>query len=110
MLNRLYTWLLNSGFLKARILAWVRIGAASFGTYLITKGLADQSIADAISGAIVNIVTLYLQDLDVKVVDGKIKIALHTEPPRVTPVDPNSDVTGATIKTVKVEAHELPPV
>lgn len=69
----------------------------ALSTWLVTKGMADQSIADFIYGSIVGLVTMYLQDLDIKVVDGKIRIALHTNPP-------------VSAKTTPVEVHELPPV
>lgn len=93
----LYNKLIKSGFIQARILAWTRILAAALSAWLVQKGATDQNIADFISGSIVGIVTLYLQDLDIKVVDGKIKIALNTEPPVSAPVTP-------------VETHELPTI
>ena len=93
----LYNKLIKSGFLQARVLAWARAGAFAFTGYLVTKGLATQDIADFAASSIVGLVTLYLQDLDIKVVDGKIKIALMTEPPVSAPLTP-------------IETRELPPV
>jgi hypothetical protein len=97
--------LITSGFLKSRILAWTRIGAAALGTYLVTKGVANYDIANTVSGAVVSIVSLYLQDLDVKVVDGKIKIALKTDPASIPP-----DVTYIPPNNTPVEIHVLPPI
>jgi len=76
---------IDSGFLKSRIQAAVRALAMAGGSYLVQHGLANQEISQAVVGAVVGLVALYLQDLDVKVVDGKIKIALKTNPPDSIP-------------------------
>lgn len=71
---------ISSGFVKSRIQAWARVGATAGAAYLVQHGLANQEISQALVGSVVGLVALYLQDLDVKVVDGKIKIALNTPP------------------------------
>lgn len=81
---------INSGFVKSRIQAWARVGAIALASYLVTHHVANQAIASDIVGSIVGLVALYLQDLDVKVVDGKIKVALNTNPPDSTPSGPLS--------------------
>lgn len=96
---------INSGFLKSRIQALARTVAMAGGTYLVQHGLANQEISTALVGAIVGLVAMYLQDLDVKVVDGKIKVALNTQSPQ-TPVDS----TGQTDPIIPVTVKELPPV
>lgn len=131
MLDWLYTKLINSGFLKARLMAWARLGSIAVSSYLVTHGLATDGTAELISGAILSIVTAYLQDLDIKVVDGKIKIALHTPAPgqsalvveeKTTTVvstggqpetgthSEDNDLTGASIKTTTVEVKTLPEI
>lgn len=96
---------ISSGFLKSRIQALARTVAMAGGTYLVQHGLANQEISTALVGAVVGLVAMYLQDLDVKVVDGKIKIALNTQPPRI-PVDP----TSQTDPVIPVTVKELPPI
>lgn len=75
---------ISSGFLKSRIQAGARLALTAGATYLVTKGLADQSVANTIVGSGMAVIAAYLQDLDVKIVDGKIKVAL------LTPVDTSS--------------------
>lgn len=82
--DNLENWLINktlkSGFIQSRILAWTRAGALAFATYLVKEGFADDNIAAKIVGFAVAVVTLYLQDLDVKIVNGKLKIAFASMP------------------------------
>lgn len=95
----------SSGFLKSRIQALARTVAMAGGTYLVQHGLANQEISTAVVGAVVGIVAMYLQDLDVKIVDGKIKVALNTQP-----TQPPVDSTGQTDPIIPVTVKELPPV
>lgn len=88
---------IDSGFLKSRIQALARALAVAGGTYLVQHGLATQDISNALVGAVVGLVALYLQDLDVRVVDGKIRVALSTPSKSVDPVIP-------------VTVETLPPV
>lgn len=93
-MTNLTDWLINksinSGFLKSRVQAGARALAMAGASYLVQHGLANQEISQALVGAVVGLVALYLQDLDVKVVDGKLKIALNTNPPDSTPSGPLS--------------------
>ena len=88
---------IGSGFLKSRIQALVRALAVSGGTYLVQHGLANQEISTALVGLVVGVVGLYLQDLDVKVVNGKIQVAL-------------SQGSTQSLEPVPVEVKPLPPV
>ena len=89
----LFNQIIKSDYVKAFILANARHVATAAGTYLVIHGLANQSIADQLLGLTISIVSFYLANLDVKLVDGKIKVALNTPVP-----------------TTPVEVKELPPV
>lgn len=71
----------SSGFLKSRIQAGARALALGGAGWLVQHGLATNSTSQVIVASIMAIVAVYLQDLDVKIVDGKIKIALNETPP-----------------------------
>lgn len=79
-LDTILNKLIKSEFVKARVLAAVRHGATALGVWLVSKGLADNSMSADIVGFAVAAASFYLADLDVKVVDGKIKVAFLTEP------------------------------
>lgn len=100
---------ISSGFLKSRIQALARTVAMAGGTYLVQHGLANQEISTALVGAVVGVVAMYLQDLDVKIVDGKIKVALNTQPSQTTPVYDVNDVPP-TDPIIPVTVKELPPI
>ena len=88
------TW--KSEYFKSWVLAQARHAATAAGTALVMHGLADKGMAECIVGLVTAAASFYLANLDVKVVDGKIKVALMTEPP--------------TVQTIPVETKELPPV
>lgn len=110
-LDSLFSKIIKSEFIRARILAFVRTLSAGLGAWLVSKGLADQSMTDALTGLIVGATSFYLADLDVHIVDGKIKVALLTPTPeQINPqlgVEPN---LSSKLKTTSVEVHILPPV
>lgn len=106
-MNNLYVYLINktikSPYFKSWVLAQVRHIITAAGATAIAKGYADQSMIEGILGFATTAAGFYLANLDVKSVDGKIKIALGTEPP-------SDDLTGNTVKTIPVEVHVLAPV
>ncbi len=95
------TW--KSEYFRAAVLAQVRGWAATAAGAMAVHGYISNDIAQQIIGVAAALAVYYLQNLDVKLVDGKIKFALHTYPP-VT------DLTGNTIKTVTIETKELPDI
>lgn len=104
-MNNLYIFIINktikSDYFKAWVLAQVRHIVTAVGTALVAKGLADNAIVEQVLGTATMIASFYLANLDVKGVDGKIKIALATAPEEYVP--PVS-------VTAKVETSELPPI
>lgn len=101
-MNSLYVYIINktlkSDYFKAWVLAQVRHIITLAGTAAVAKGLADQSIVEGVIGVATTTVSFYLANLDVRNVDNKIQIALHSEPP----------VPSAPI--IPVEVDELPPI
>lgn len=106
-MDKLFTYVLEktikSGYFKAWILAQARHLVTAAGAAAVAKGYADASMVEGAMGFVMTACGFYLAALDVKVVDGKIKIALHTEPPEVPYVPPVS-------VSAKVETDELPPI
>jgi hypothetical protein len=96
--NYLLTKTLKSDYFKAWVLAQARHAVTAGGTYLVIHGLANNEMVNEALGFVLTAASFYLASLDVKLVDGKIKVALNTVPPVVT--DP----------VVPVEVHVLPPV
>jgi hypothetical protein len=101
-MDSLYNFLLSktlkSDYFKAWILAQARHAGTALGTWLVFHGLANNEMAQDITGFLITASMFYLANLDVKVVDGKIKVALETIPPTVA------------IKDTPVEVHVLPDV
>jgi len=96
--NYLLTKTLKSDYFKAWILAQARHAVTAGGTYLVIHGYANNEMVNELLGFVLAAASFYLAAVDVKLVDGKIKVALNTIPPTVTdPVTP-------------VEVHELPPI
>lgn len=79
-MDKLFSYLIKSDFVRAKILAIVRGLVKVAGTYLITKGLADSGMVEAASGLATLAVGFYLSNEDVKQVDRKIE-ALKTPSP-----------------------------
>lgn len=96
-MDGLYNYLINktlkSDYFKAWVLAQARHLGTVLGTYLVLHGYGNNEMAQEILGFVLAAANFYLAALDVKLVDGKIKVALNTPVP-VTPV----------------EVKELPPV
>lgn len=88
ILDGLLNKFIKSDYVKAQVLAQARHIATGFGVWLVTKGLADHAMSEDLVGFVMAATSFYLANLDVKVVDGKIKVALETPPPSapVTPV------------------------
>lgn len=101
-MDSLYNYLINktlkSEYFKAWVLAQVRHMITAGGTYLVVHGLASNDMVQDLLGFAITSASFYLAALDVKLVDGKIKVALNTVPPIVT--DP----------VVPVEVHVLPDI
>jgi hypothetical protein len=102
IINTVIDKVIKSPNFKARILAAVRHGITSAGAGLVTAGYANSSIIDAAAGLAVMAVSFYLSQLDVTLVDGKIKVALHSEPPQPE--------TSRTAPIIPVEVIDLPPL
>lgn len=96
--NYLLTKTLKSDYFKAWVLAQARHAVTAGGTYLVIHGYANNEMMNEALGFVLTAASFYLASLDVKLVDGKIKVALETVPPVVT--DP----------VVPVEVHVLPDI
>jgi hypothetical protein len=98
-MNNIINWIIvktwKSDYFKAWVLAQARHAGTVAGTTLILHGLADKGMAEQISGFVVTAAMFYLANLDVRLVDGKIKIALLS-----TPTDP----------VIPVEIKPLEPI
>lgn len=96
--NYLLTKTLKSDYFKAWVLAQARHAVTAGGTYLVIHGYANNEMINEFLGFVVTAASFYLASVDVKVVDGKIKVALNTVPPVVT--DP----------VIPIEVHVLPEI
>lgn len=90
-MNSVINWLIvktwKSDYFKSWVLAQARHVATALGTALVLHGFANKEMSEDIVGFIVAAASFYLAALDVKVVDGKIRVALNTMPP-TAPVIP----------------------
>lgn len=77
-MNRLFTYLIKSEYIRAQILAQVRHIVTAGGVALAAKGYADDSTVQALVGFSVSLVGFWLAQSDVKRVDDKIQTALAT--------------------------------
>src|ERR1700744_3956238 len=87
IINFFVTKIWKSEYFHSWVLAQARHVATAAGTALVMHGLANKEMSEDIVGFVVASASFYLANLDVKVVDGKIKVALMTEPP-TAPVIP----------------------
>lgn len=96
-MDSLYNFVINntlkSEMFKAFVLANVRHVITGGGVWLVQNGYATNSMVEQAMGLALTIASFYLANLDVKLVDGKIKVALNTPAP-----------------TVPVQTEILPPV
>lgn len=103
------TW--KSDYFRSWVLAQARVLAATATGGLALHGYITNDIQQQIIGIVASLVVYYLQNLDVRLVDGKIKIALNTPVPgqttQVTQTATSNDMTGNTLTTVKVETKPL---
>lgn len=87
-MDSLLSWFIKSDFVKAQILAQTRHIVTALGAAAVAHGYADHSMVEAMMGFCTSAVGFYLANLDVKSVDGKIKVALNT-PAEQIPADPS---------------------
>lgn len=103
MFDNLLPYIINktikSAYFKAWVLAQARHIVTALGAAAVAKGYADSSMVEGAMGFVMTAVGFYLAALDVKIVDGKIKIALHSEPP-----------TTPQVHTDYIETSPLPPL
>lgn len=81
MFENLFIRLIKSEYVRSWILAQVRHVMTALGTALVMHGLADKGLSEQLTGFVLAAVSFYLANLDVRVVDGKIRLALETPPP-----------------------------
>lgn len=96
-MNDTINWLIaktiNSDYFKSWALAQLRGYIATGGGALVAYGFLDNNTQAKVTGALIALAVYYLQHIDVKVVDGKIKIALLTAVPVVpVTVEPLPDI------------------
>jgi len=88
MLDRLFSYVIKSDFVRAQILAFVRHAVTAAGAGLVAKGMIDNNILQDASGLAVALVGFWLGHQDVKAVDQKITVALNTAPPDLSKPTP----------------------
>ena len=93
MLERLFNYLVHSEYVRAQILAQVRHLVTAGGVALVAKGYADDSTVQALAGFAVSLVGFWLGNQDVKKVDEKITVALHTPTPQGLSPEQEQEVT-----------------
>lgn len=71
---------LKSEYFKAQVLAQARHWLTGIGTIAIAKGYADSGMMESVIGLVMISISFWLAHLDVKRVDGKIRVALETPP------------------------------
>jgi len=93
MFNNLFNYLIKSDYIRAQILATVRHIVTAGGVALIAKGYADADTVSACAGFAVSLAGFWLAGRDVKKVDEKITVALHTPTPTNLTPEQEQEVT-----------------
>lgn len=92
-MNSLFSRLIKSDYVRAQILAQVRHIVTAGGVALVAKGYADDSTVQACAGFLTALVGFWLAGHDVKKVDEKITVALHTPTPQGLTPEQEAEVT-----------------
>ena len=93
MLENLFIKVIKSEYARAWILAQLRHWVTAVGASLVLKGYVDDSTVQAAAGFVVALVGFYLAANDVKKVDEKITVALHTPTPQGLTPEQEAEVT-----------------
>lgn len=92
-MNPLLQYLIKSDYIKAQILAFTRHAVTTIGAGLVVHGYASSGMIESASGLICMAISFYLSQKDVKTVDEKITVALHTPTPEGLTPEQEVEVT-----------------